>query len=150
MPLATFFIREIGPIQTHWHFSSWERMGPLKLINNFPHEWEWAHPDLSTTFSWVRLGPFCYVFGLLSCLLYADYHWDCIISSSWSIHIGNDSYLCTTTLRSLLSLVRYDLVPNSLYNNICPKYDSPQEIHIYPCIALLTTTTMMRVFKLYY
>ena len=28
----------------------------------------------------------CYVFGLLLCLPYTDYHWDCIVYLSWSIH----------------------------------------------------------------
>ena len=28
---------------------------------------------------------FCYVFGLLLHLPYADYHWDCLISLSWSL-----------------------------------------------------------------
>ena len=30
----------------------------------------------------------CYIFGLLLCLPYADYHWDCTFLLSWSLHKG--------------------------------------------------------------
>ena len=45
-----------------------------------------------------------YVFRLPLHLLYADYHWDCIISLSRSIHKGAVSYLVQLHLESALSL----------------------------------------------
>ena len=50
----------------------------------------------------------CYVFRLLLCLPYADYHWDCTVSLSRSIHKGIVSYLVLLHLESVLSL--YDMI----------------------------------------
>ena len=38
----------------------------------------------------------CYIFGLLLCLLYADYHWDCIVSLSRSLHKASTLILVPT------------------------------------------------------
>ena len=43
-------------------------------------------PSVNSLLVALYKGSKCYIFGLLLCLLYAGYHWDCIISLSQSLH----------------------------------------------------------------
>ena len=79
-----------------------------ELLIHFQRLGGWPYQVQACSVLSASLYACCYIFRLLLCLPYADYHWDCIVSLSKSIHKGIVSHPVWLHLGSALSL--YDMI----------------------------------------